>query len=269
VTDLFEQKAFAGRPIDHCLVIDAHGHLSENPNVPLPDTSLATLIARMDLMGIDVFCCSAIAAIYNQARRGNDLVIDAVQRYPERIFGYMAVDVGYPQRVLPELERCLVAGLRGVKIYSHSIHAGFNYDDPRFTPVFEFADAYSLPLLAHTFSVEELSHLEQQFGRYPNVRFIMAHTGSCGVAPYVRLAKSYSNVYIETCLSICPRRLFETLVAEGVAGKVLWGSDQYFMDASQQLGRALFAQIAEDDKRKILGENAARVLRIGSQKPVE
>ncbi len=33
-TDLFVQKALAGQPIDHCRVIDAHGHLGENPASP-------------------------------------------------------------------------------------------------------------------------------------------------------------------------------------------------------------------------------------------
>ncbi len=263
MSDSFASRAFAGQPIDHCRVIDAHGHLSENPNVPLPDTSLQTLVARMDLMGVDVFCCSAIAAIYNQARLGNDQVIEAVQRYPRRIFGYMAADVGYPQRTLPELERCLAAGLRGIKIYSHSIHAGFEYDNPVFRPVFEFANHHALPILAHTFSEKELGDLEPQVSLYPRIRFIMAHTGSCGAASYVRLARAHPNVYIETCFSICPRGLFETLVAEGVTDKVLWGTDAYFMDASQQLGRIVFARIGEDDKRRILGENAARVLHIG------
>lgn len=40
-----------------------------------------------------------------------------------------------------------------------------------------------------------------------------------------------------------------------------------FMDASQQLGQIVFAQIAEDDKRRILGENAAMVLHIGDGRP--
>jgi predicted TIM-barrel fold metal-dependent hydrolase len=107
-----------------------------------------------------------------------------------------------------------------------------------------------------------LGDLEQQFERYPRVTFVMAHTASCGAAPYIRLAQTYPNVYIETCFSICPRGLFETLVRAGVTDKVLWGTDQYFMDASQQLGRVVLAQIPESDKRKILGANAARALGI-------
>jgi len=262
MNDAFASRAFAGQPLDHCLVIDAHAHLGENPNTAVPDTSLATLVAHMDRMGIAVVCCSATMAIFNAARRGNDIVIEAVRRYPSRFFGYMAADVGYPDTVTPELERCLAAGLRGVKIYSHSIHRGFEYADPVYRPALEFANAHGLPVLAHTFSVKELTDLEPSFGRYGRVRFILAHTGSCGVEHYVRLARTYENVYIETCLSMCLRGLFETLVAEGVTDKVLWGTDQYFMDASQQLGRVVFAQIPEDAKRKILGANAARALGI-------
>ena len=261
-SDLFAQHGLAGRPLNQCLVIDAHGHLSENPNIPLPDTSLETAVARMDLMGIDVLCVSAIIGIYNQARLGNDLVISAMRRFPDRFFGYMVANVGYSATVLPELERCLAAGMRAIKIYSHSIHSGFEYDSSVFTPVFEFAEAHGLPVLAHTFSVTELNNLEARFDRYPHVNFILAHTGSCGAAPYLRLAQSYANVYLETCLSICPRGLFETLVAAGVTDKILWGSDELFMDVSQQLGRVIFAQIPETDKRQILGLNAARVLGI-------
>lgn len=262
MSDIFENKAFAGQPLDHCLVVDAHGHLGENPNTTVPDTSLETLVARMDRMGIDMLACSATMAIFNAARRGNDIVIDAVRRYPSRFFGYTAADVGYPDTVLPELERCLAAGLRGVKIYSHSIHRGFEYADAVYKPAMEFAEAHALPLLAHTFSVKELTDLEPYFDRYPRVRFVMAHTGSCGIEQYVRLAQTYENVYIETCLSISPRGLFENLVAAGVTDKVLWGTDQYFMDSSQQLGRIVFAQIPEDAKRKIIGANAARALGI-------
>jgi len=262
MTDRFAHRGFAGLPLDHCLVIDAHGHLGEGPFIARADRTLAQGLRRMDALGVDVFCCSTSLAYYNQARLGNDLTIAAVRQHPTRIFGYMCADVGYPGAVAPELERCLAAGLRGVKIFSHSVRSGFRYADPAFQPVFAFADAHSLPLLAHTFSVQELGDLEPQFARYPHVRFILAHAGSCGIEPYVRLARAYNNVYIETCLSSCPRGLFETLVAEGVTDKVLWGSDAFFMDSSQQLGRLVFAQIPEDGKRRIIGANAARVLGI-------
>lgn len=265
MSDSFVQKGLAGQPIDQCLVIDAHSHLDENPIFPFLDTSLETLIARMDRLGIATVCVSSLVAIYGKARLGNDSVIEAMRRYPGRIFGYMCVDPGYPERIVAEMERCLAAGVGGVKIHSYSMRPLLAYDSPNLTPLYEFADAHALPLLVHSFTIEELQQLQPQFSKYPRVNFILGHTGACGLSPYTRLAKEYANVYLETCLSISPRGLIETIVAEGLGDKVLWGSDEVFMDASQQLSRVLFARVAESDKRKILGENAARVLHMGDK----
>lgn len=258
----FEMKALAGRPIDNCLLIDAHGHLGENPGFPVPDSSLEGLIAGMDRMGIDVFCPSAVPAIMGQAERGNNIIINAVRRYPKRIFGYMAVDIGYPRRIIPELERCLAAGLRAIKIWSHGARPGYDYDHLNYKSVYEFADAHNLPILAHTFSLKELVHLEKKIQEFTCVRFILAHAGSVSRELYARLAGEYENVYIETCLSASPRGLVEYFVNQKITEKILWGSDAIFMSASQQIGRILFAQISEEHKRMILGKNAERALRI-------
>jgi uncharacterized protein len=262
-SDSFIEKGLAGQPIDQCRVIDAHAHLGENPIFPFLDTSLETLAARLDRLGVDTICVSSLPAIYGKARLGNDHVIDAMRRYPGRFFGYMCVDPGWPERVVPEMERCLAAGVRGVKIHSYATRPLLAYDSPNLTPLYEFTNAHALPLLIHSFTVEELQQLKPQFARYPRVNFILGHTGACGLSPYINLAREFANVYMETCLSLSPRGLFETLVGEGLGDRVLWGSDEVFMDASQQLGRVLFARIAAADKRKILGENAARALRLG------
>jgi predicted TIM-barrel fold metal-dependent hydrolase len=263
MSDVYAEKGFNGQPIDHCLVIDAHAHIGENQIFAYPDTSLPTLIARMDRLGIACVCVSPMGGLYGKARLGNDMAIAASRRYPGRIYAYMCIDPGYPERATAEMQRSLDAGVRAVKIHSYATRPFLSYDSANLTPLYEFADAHSLPLLAHTFTAEELQQIEPQFARYQRVGFILAHTGACGLDRYIRLAREYSNVYLETCLSASPRGLVESLVSAGLAGKVLWGSDQYFMDASQQLGRVLFAQISEDDKRKILGANAARVFGIG------
>ena len=62
--------------------------------------------------------------------------------------------------------------------------------------------------------------------------------------------------YLETCLSTCPRGLIEELVGSVPLHKIVWGTDQLFLSATQQIGRMLFARISEEQKRAILGENA-------------
>lgn len=258
--DYFTQQAFAGAPLSDALAIDAHAHLGANPAFPFVDSSVAGFIAAMDRVGIDLACVSSIPAIYGQSRRGNAEVLAALAAYPERLFGYVVVDCGYPERIEEELERSLAGGMRGVKLHSHG---GLPYDHANYDPVYAVAQARSLPLLAHTWSDEELDQLEPHFEQCRGVNFLLGHAGAVAREHYVRLAHQYDNVFLELCFSACPRGLVEYFVGEGLATKLLWGSDAIFMSLEQQIGRVLFAQISEADKRLILGENAARALRLG------
>jgi len=255
--DYFEQQAFAGAPLTDAVVIDAHGHIGDNQAFAFVDTSMEALVATMDRLGVDVACVSSIPAIYGQSARGNDELLAAIAEYPDRLFGYVVVDIGYPERIPAELDRCLAGGVRGVKIHSSS---GLPYAHPNYEPVYNFAAAHGLPLLAHTWSDQELDDLEPQFARCPNVNFLLGHAGAVAREHYVRLAHQYPNVYLELCFSVCPRGLVEYFVGEGLAAKMLWGSDCIFMSMEQQIGRVIFAKISEADKRLILGETAARVL---------
>jgi len=261
MSDPFAEKGFAGAPIDLCPVIDAHGHLGEVPTMALVDRSLPSLVRAMDRMGVDLIAVSALPAIFGDATRGNRLVEEAVRAYPGRFFGYLTVDIGYPERILSEMERSLAGGCRGVKIYSYSVRPGLPYDHVNYIPIFEFANAHRLPVLAHTWGAE-LDQLEPAIRRYPAITWLLAHTGCMETLKYARLGKDYPNVYLELCYSPSPRGLVEELVTEGLADKLVWGSDSVFMSAAQQLGRVLFAQISPEDKARILGANARRALGI-------
>lgn len=261
VADSFTEKAFTGQALDDCLVIDAHGHIGEIPFNPMVSTVIDSVVELMDRVGIDLFCVSATPAVFGGAGRGNDLVSAALQRHPGRVFGYMALDMGYADRILPEMERCLAAGFKGYKIHSHGLYPEITYDHANYHRAFEFANEHHLPVLAHTWGME-LDDLEASIGRYPNINWLMAHTGSAELEKYIRFGKEYPTVFLELCFSQCPRGLVERLVSEGLTHKVIWGSDAIFMGSPQQLGRVLFAQIPPEDKRAILGSNAARALRL-------
>lgn len=258
--DAFESRALSGQPLDHCLVIDAHGHLGNDAAFPLYDDSLESILATMDRIGIDVFCASPHLVLSSYATEGNDIVIAAFRRYPQRIFPYMITDIRRPESVRPELERCLAAGLRAIKIHSQN---GPPYSHPNYHTLYQFADWHRLPILAHT-EGRELHDLESCFAAYTNVSFILAHAGTSEKENYARVARQYPNVYLETCVSPRSRGLIEYFVDQGLADKMLWGSDMTFISAEHQVGRVVFAEIAEADKKKILGSNAERVLGIGT-----
>lgn len=111
-------------------------------------------------------------------------------------------------------------------------------------------------MLAHGFGPE----LEGCFKCFPRIRWLLAHVGSAELETYMRFAREYPTVFVELCLSACPRGLVEHLVASGLEDKVVWGSDAALLDQASQFGRVALAQIPVEAKRKILGANARRVL---------
>lgn len=257
--DGFTACGRTGTPLADCLLIDAHGHLGQNTSFPYVNSTPASLVKAMDRLGINRVYVSSTWAAFGLARPGNDQVLAAVRCYPGRIHGYTALDVGYPDTILPELERCYHAGLQAVKIHSTGCRGGLPYDHPNYEIIFRFANENGLPILAHTWG-SELDQLENAFKKYDKINWLLAHAGCNDLPKYIRAANEYERVYLETCLSACPRGLIERLVAEVPLAKIIWGSDQLFMNAAHQLGRILFAGITPAQKRAILGANAARVL---------
>lgn len=260
--DPIAEAARYGRPITGSPVIDAHGHLGDDfACFPIIETRLDAVLAHLDRMGISRFCVSGIVGCFGASAHGNHVIHEAIKAAPDRIFGYMTSDVGYQGRVMPELERCLKQGFRGVKVWSQGCRPGLPYNHPNYAPVFEFANANRLPVLAHVWGAE-LDQLRPLIEKLPNINWLMAHTGSQDLPKYIQFGREYPTVYLETCISSCPHGLIEKLVAAGLEDKVIWGSDLNFMDSAQQIGRVAFAQIPEAAKRKILGLNALKALRL-------
>lgn len=257
--DNFSRAGRLGRSIAGEVLIDAHAHLGHGPDFPIIRPSAAALVASMDRLGVQLSCVSAIPAIFGDAEHGNALVADAIRDYPDRIFGYLVVDVGYPDKVATQLAGGMAAGFRGLKVWSYGARPGLPYNHPNYEPVFAYANEHAMPVLAHVFG-PELGELEGHIRKYPRVRWLLAHIGSAELEKYMKFAREYPTVYVELCLSSCPRGLIEHLVAAGLEDKVVWGSDVVFLDQASQFGRVLFAQISPEAKRKILGLNARRAL---------
>ena len=249
--DYFVKCGKSGSPLADCVVVDSHVHIGPMSGFPILDSSVEKLISEMDRIGIDQAYVSGLPAVTGPAdRMGNDIVLDAITRYPDRIRGYMALNISEAEKIIVEMQRCYDAGIRAVKIFG-----GLGYDHPTYQIIYGFADEHDLPVLAHTWG-DELDQLAQPFEKYTRVRWLLAHTGSKDLPKYIRMAMEFENVYLETCFSVCPRGLFEKLVREVPLHKIIWGSDQLFVSATHQLGRVVFAHITPQQKQAILGGNA-------------
>jgi len=268
-SDPLIEKAFAGRPLHDCLLIDAHGHIGASAggmdlDFPFVDPSLDGVIAGMDRIGINVRGINSIAGINGDSDTGNRQVAHAMRAFPGRFFGYMTADIAYPDTIVPTLDTAYAWGLRGIKIWSGGGHPSYlPYHHENCDLVYAFADRHALPILTHTWGAE-LDQLEPAIRKYPNVNWLMGHSGATEEEKYIRFARDYPTVYLELCWSQAPRGLVERFAAAGILDKLVWGSDAIFMSDAHQIGRVVFAQISYEDKVKILGLNAQRALRLAS-----
>ena len=133
--------------------------------------------------------------------------------------------------------------------------------------IFEFAVKHKAVVLTHSGQENSLPDDLIPFAdEYPEVTLILAHIG-CGWDDHhgyqveaIQKSKR-GNVYADTssARSIVPN-LIEWAVSEVGADRVLYGTDTPLYSAAMQRARIDSADLDDDSKRKILRDNAMRLL---------
>jgi predicted TIM-barrel fold metal-dependent hydrolase len=248
--------------IDGIRVIDFHAHaMTENKYGMRGDPGL--MVRTMDAVGVDQACLNAL--IDPGGTKSNDRVAEYVARYPDRFFGFAFVSPTMPQRIRPELTRAIdELGFVAIKVYSPT--TPWPLDAPQWDPIYRFADERGLAMLFHTgpHPHAQPKLLSEVAPRFPRAKFVAGHTGNTPDerAQAIAAAQANTNVYLETCSTFRTPGVIEQLVNEAGADRVLFGTDMPLMDPRPQLGKILTARISDDAKRKILGDNARRLLSI-------
>ncbi len=262
--DLFE-AGMTGRRLDEVFIFDAHAHGGTWPGMDRDSSvpgHIDAHLRHMDRIGIDVTCLSGFPSSEGMGPGwNNDIVHEFLSARPDRFKGYCLIDPGYPERMARELERCFDEwDFSGIKIH---IYSGHPYDGERYAPMYEFADARRLPVLAHTWGDDWLRQFAAMARRYPEAVFLAAHAGAGDLDITLQEAARTPNLMLELCLSFGTPRLVERLVREVGAGRILWGSDTTLLSPEHQIGKVLFADISGEDKHRILGGNAKRIFMPG------
>jgi 2,3-dihydroxybenzoate decarboxylase len=117
----------------------------------------ALRIGEMDEAGIDLQVLSHgapstqrldAATAVPLARSANDRLYEAVRAHPDRFAGFAALPTADPKAAADELERAVTKlGFKGAMV--HGPTNGVFFDDKRFWPIFERAQALEVPLYLH------------------------------------------------------------------------------------------------------------------------
>ncbi|MFH1748894.1 MAG: amidohydrolase family protein [Planctomycetota bacterium] len=268
--DYFVRMANEGQPFREAFILDCHGHFGTEVGFHIPGADTREYIAVLDRIGIDMVAVSTFSSVFPF---GNDIIAEAVSACPGRFVGYARVNANYPEDIDSELSRCFdELGFKGIKIHPYCDQVF--PQDPRYDSVWEFASERSVPVLVHTWNSLRYTDplldccIPTQFRtiaeEYPRAKIILGHSGGeyDGIIEAISVAKVCPNVYLDTASSRLYPDVIEMMVAEVGAERVLYGSDVPFLSPVPQVGKVVYADITESEKRMILGLNAARLFGI-------
>lgn len=251
-----------GRPITDVEIIDFHAHLGPYYNMHVPDAEAAAMVRTMDLCGIDKTVLSTTLSFDTDIVLGNTMTLEAMAAFPGRLYGACAVSGNYPDISLAELDRMLAnPGVVMVKLHPWSTRCKMN--DRRLKPVYDYIAGRGLFLLVHTWLDGDPYGSQDLFASvaadYPSIKWLMGHSGGpYGSIRAVEIAQKLDNVFLDLTLSMCPAQQVEFFVREVGSDRVLFGTDNPFIDPRPQIGRVALARISDEDKAKIFGGNVRR-----------
>ena len=234
------------------------------------------------------------------ARRANDEMIALARTHPDRLRVLATLPYGDIEGCVAELDRVASAS-EMVGVFMRSNFGGERPSEPRYEPVWAKLDTLRMPVVEHpaypVFSKEIRKNnnavimgymFETQmmvveliqagvFERYPNVPFVVAHTGgglldllqridrSSARNPDVKgnLTKPFSDYvkrfYFDTCTFYEPPLMMAHKYIGG--DRLMFGTDYPYVDANGDYIDALPLEAA--DKAAIMGGNAARLFGLG------
>jgi uncharacterized protein len=239
-------------------LFDAHTHLGQND----PDgmkQSAPELIELLQTAGAR----GAFTFPFHEPdgyRVANDSVIEAAHDAPDGLLVPFC-RVNPHDDPLPEAERSLARGARGIKLHPRAEE--FTLDHPNVRPLIALADERSLPVLIHAGrGIPALGlHAVQLAEEFPNARLILAHAGICDLSWIWRVAADLPNLLFDTAWWIPAD--FEALLSLVPPGQILFASDapygHTFFSAAFQLRWALQLGLSPDQIRSIASEQSLRL----------
>ena len=280
------------------MIIDMHTHIFPDKmavavidklsrtsrSVAFTDGTLSGLIEAMHNCSVDLSVILPVATNPHQVEKVNEVSYKLNESHSEEgilSFGCMHPDY---ENYSKELSRLKELGFKGIKV--HPVYQDTNLDDLKYLKIFERAAELDLIVVTHAgldigfpgvirCSPKMSRHVIDEIGDF---KFVLAHMGGWKNWDEVPKYLSDTKVYIDTAFStgtITPRsdsiwnaedlamlnevqfmRLFEAFGED----RILFVTDSPWSHQSNSIEYIKRLPISDEDKDKILGENATKMM---------
>jgi hypothetical protein len=197
----------------------------------------------------------------------NDRNHELASRHPDFFLPFCFLDplLG-AKSIRKEIDRCSREyGFRHIKL-----EAACNISHPAVDPVFEAAEEYGFPILAHVTdnwtvgkrrNQSDSMDLRMKALRFPKVTIIAAHLSAVGVRG-VHALSGCPNTAVDTSGMQPDAGIVEYAVQHMGDHRVLFGSDVLGRDLSVQIAQVAGAELPRKVKEKIFWDNSREWLKL-------
>lgn len=241
------------------MIIDSHTHVDEVEAWGWFDPP-EVLLPLLDQAQIE----KAIIMSYRDATTPDDpaleFVRNAVEKYPERLIGYVRINAESPQAA--EIMDLALQEYRfkGVKLHTVS-YVGYPFGENTLRLI-KRASEYQAPVLFH--SGDEPLSLPQELAEAarlcPEATLILAHMGGyyhCEAA--IQAAERYENIYLDTSGMPYPGLISEAVERIG-SERVLFGSDGPGCLPELEVEKVKLADLQPEAEANVFSGNILRIL---------
>lgn len=191
-------------------------------------------------------------------------------RGEERLIPFASINPNTSHGMVEEMEKAYEMGCRGLKLLPSYMY--FYPNESRIYRLYEKCADLEIPVMFHT-GTSVFKNVRQKYANpihlddvavdFPDLTIVMAHSGrGMWYDTAFMLARLHDNVYLELS-GLPPKKLLEYFPKlEDLEDKVIFGSDFPSADIGKNIGVIQSLPISERAKKKILGQNAARILRL-------
>jgi|YNPNPStandDraft_1061719.scaffolds.fasta_scaffold04360_4 predicted TIM-barrel fold metal-dependent hydrolase len=233
------------------------------------------LLGAMDRAGIEGAVACGFGWKDSGLRRAtNEYLLEASVRHAGRLYPFTATPVGGGRGMVEEASLWLDRGMRGIGEVAFYVRGMTERAFGVMDGLAQLAQSYDVPLLLHV--NEPVGHpypgkihvrleaLYRFVSRHQETKIVLAHWGGglCLYELMPSVAKVCGMLYYDTAASPFLYRPMIYRIALEIVGpeRVLFGSDYPLIAPSRYFEEMRSAGMPEEAVRRILGENASRVL---------
>jgi uncharacterized protein len=253
------------------LIIDSHLHMGRLSYLYMPSNTEENIINLLKKIGVKKAICANHGSL-STINYGLDELFESLERYDDFLYGYLVFNPNCENVSLSAIEKNFNRNhIAGIKIHP-SWHSCYPYDN-RYERFWQFAEQKEIPVLTHTWD-PDVPNKSQKFSdpfgfeniikKFPDLKLIFAHAGGRGKMLHnvISLMEKYPNLYVDFSGDIFVPGLIEEYIERVGSERLLFGSDMPWVDIRFHIAHVLNLEIAEKDKKNILGLNALKLFNL-------